>query len=173
MNDLYRRAQAGEARAVTGVVETLRPRLTRLATHYARRTGENAEDLLQDAWLGLLEAIPRLDLNIGSPEQYLLQQARWRLLDALRRARVRRCAPLDEALTEGPALVYQDTNLAGAWIGEFAEDLKATQRAVLECLLHGLTWREAGDALGCTSANVAYHVRQIQRRYEAWHMDAV
>ena len=29
------------------------------------------------------------------------------------------------------------------------------------------TW-EAGSALGCTSANIAYHVRQIRRRYERW-----
>ena len=35
-------------------------------------------------------------------------------------------------------------------------------------LLAGFTWREAGDALGCTSANIAYHVRQIRRQYEAW-----
>ncbi|HET6453664.1 MAG TPA: class I SAM-dependent methyltransferase [Armatimonadota bacterium] len=29
-------------------------------------------------------------------------------------------------------------------------------------------WREAGNTLGCTSANIAYHVRQIRRRYEEW-----
>jgi len=35
-------------------------------------------------------------------------------------------------------------------------------------LLRGLTWRETGHALGCTSANIAYHVRQIRRHYEVW-----
>ena len=28
--------------------------------------------------------------------------------------------------------------------------------------------REVGSALGCTSANVAYHVRQIRRQWEEW-----
>ena len=46
--------------------------------------------------------------------------------------------------------------------------LSVTQRAVLACLLAGLTWREAGDLLGCSSANIAYHVRRIRRQYEAW-----
>ena len=32
----------------------------------------------------------------------------------------------------------------------------------------GWHWREAGRELGCTSANVAYHMRQIRRQYEAW-----
>jgi hypothetical protein len=31
------------------------------------------------------------------------------------------------------------------------------------------TWREAGAALGCTSANVAYHMRHIRRRYDEWN----
>ena len=32
----------------------------------------------------------------------------------------------------------------------------------------GLTWREAGSVLGCTSANVAYHMRRIRSQYAAW-----
>jgi RNA polymerase sigma-70 factor (ECF subfamily) len=170
MKSLYRRAAAGDSRAVARVVDSLRPRLTRLAAHYARRTGENADDLMQDAWLGLLEALPALDPGIGVPDQYLLRQARWRLLDAVRRARVRRCAPLEdvaEACLAGP-----DPSLS-AWVGEFTDGLKDTQRAVLDCLLRGLTWREAGAVLGCTSANIAWHVRQIQRRYAAWHAEGI
>jgi DNA-directed RNA polymerase specialized sigma24 family protein len=54
------------------------------------------------------------------------------------------------------------------WVDDFAEQLKPTQRAILRYLLFGMTWREAGDGLGCSSANVAYHVRQIQRTYERW-----
>ena len=46
--------------------------------------------------------------------------------------------------------------------------LKAPQKAILDCLMAGLTWREAGTALGCTSANIAYHMRQIRRQYEEW-----
>lgn len=80
------RAREGDPRAVDRVTQALRPRLTRMAAYYARRTGEDPDDLLQEACYGLLEALRELDLSIGSPEQYLLKRARWRMLDSVRRA---------------------------------------------------------------------------------------
>jgi RNA polymerase sigma-70 factor (ECF subfamily) len=168
MTPRIERAIEGDPSATAEVVEALRPRIAKMAAYYARCSGEDADDLLQEAWLGLLEALPNLDVAIGSPEQHLIQRARWRLLDAVKRARVRRCAPLDE--TEGgfaPPPVHE-TAVASACVAEFSRHLKDRQRDVLNCLLAGLTWREAGHALGCTAANIAYHVRQIQRQYEAW-----
>jgi RNA polymerase sigma-70 factor (ECF subfamily) len=150
------------------VVESLRPRLVKMAAYYARCSGEDADDLLQEAWVGLLQALPELDLRIGSPDQYLIQHARWRLLDAIKRARVRRCASLEAEDQEENPTAALETAVAAACVAEFAGQLQANQRAVLDCLLAGLTWREAGLVLGCTSANIAYHVRRIRRRYEEW-----
>jgi RNA polymerase sigma-70 factor (ECF subfamily) len=139
-----------------------------MSAHYARRCGEDADDLLQEAWLGILEALPRLDISIGQPDQYLLRHARWRVLDAVKRARLRRCVPLDDFQAERlPAREPQPGD--AMMLREFARTLKQGQRAVLGCLLAGLTWREAGAALGCTSANVAYHMRHIRRRYDEWN----
>src|SRR5437764_12290696 len=98
MNCLYERARTGDPVAVAAIVDHLRPRLTKMSAYYARRTGEDADDLLQEAWQGLLEALPQIDLRIGSPEHYLIQRARWRLLDSVKRARIRRCAALDDAM---------------------------------------------------------------------------
>ena len=209
---LFARARDGDPSATATVTEILRPRLVSMAWHYARRSREDPDDLLQEAWLGLLEALRDLDTGIGSPEHYLVQRARWRLLDAVRRARLRRCDSLDsDALdgdardggaseygTPGPGSFRElshgslhDARAAGSCGGfgqfagchqaqhvgglsdcaDFADGLKATQRAVLRCLLDGLTWREAGHALGCSSANIAYHVRQIRRRYTDWNAD--
>ena len=171
MKSAFARARLGEPAAVAAVVEHLRPRLTRMAGYYARCAEESADDLLQEAWVGLLDALRELDVRIGSPEAYLIQRARWRLLDAVRRGRVRRCLPLDETLEAVlPAVEWDDS---GANVGEFARQLKDSQRAVLDCLLSGLTWREAGTQLGCSSANIAYHVRQIQRRYGEWEGESV
>jgi len=174
MIDDLAQARAGSRLATEAVVEALRPRIVRMAVYYARCSHEDPDDLLQEAWLGLIEALPTLDLGIGSPEQYLIQRARWRLLDAIKYARVRRCAPLeelpeDQGATDGCGL--PESVMGEMCVAEFARGLKATQRAVLACLLAGFTWREAGLALGCTSANIAYHVRQIRRRYEAWCVD--
>jgi RNA polymerase sigma-70 factor (ECF subfamily) len=168
MNSCFDRARHGDAAAMEAVVESLRPRLVKMAAYYARCSGEDADDLLQEAWVGLLQALPELDLRIGSPDQYLIQHARWRLLDAIKRARVRRCASLEPDDLEEGSRVDLESAVAAACVAEFAGQLKSTQRAVLECLLAGLTWREAGLVLGCTSANIAYHVRQIRSRYEEW-----
>ncbi len=168
MKSAFARARRGEPAAVAHIVEALRPRLTRMAGYYARCAQEDADDLLQEAWVGLLSALPELDLGIGSPEQYLIQRARWRLLDAVKRGRVQRSLPLEEALREALADPASGEAQAGALVADFVRHLKATQADVLDCLLSGLTWREAGARLGCSSANVAYHVRQIQHQYERW-----
>lgn len=171
MNRCLERAIRGDRDATEALVAALRPRLARMAAYYARCSGEDADDLLQEAWVGLLEALPRLDPQIGSPEQHLIQRARWRLLDAIKRAQVRRCLPLeDEALDRLPCRAMENA-LALACVWEFTAQLRPAQRAVLACLLSGLTWREAACALGCSAANIAYHVRQIRRRYEAWSAD--
>lgn len=166
---IIERAKHGDPQATRIVVEALNPRITKMAAYYARCCGEDPDDLLQEAWLGLLEALPELDLRIGCPKQYLIQRARWRLLDAIKRARIRRCASLDDGALDRIPCTSMENALASACVSEFSRKLKTTQRAVLACLLSGLTWRETGSALGCTSANVAHHVRQIRRQYEEWN----
>jgi len=168
MHRSIERAIDGDPSAIETIVEALRPRIAKMAAYYARCCGEDADDLLQEAWVGLLEALPGLDLGIGSPDQYLIQCARWRLLDAIKRARVRRCSPLDDVGDESIFGSHADRAVDTVCVSEFLGRLKTTQKAVLDCLLDGLTWREAGDTLGCTSANIAHHVRQIRRRYEEW-----
>lgn len=168
MNTCLEKAIQGDPASVRELVEALRPRIASMARHYARRSGEDADDLIQEAWLGLLEALPELDVSIGVPEQYLIQRARWRLLDDLKRRRVRKCLPLEDAAVEdlvGSGDGRADERL---YLDEFRGQLKSVQQLVLCYLLGGLTWREAGDLLGCSSANIAYHVRQIRKRYEEW-----
>jgi RNA polymerase sigma factor (sigma-70 family) len=162
-------ARAGDAQATEEVVSSLRPRLVRMARHYARRCTEDADELLAEAWVGMLEALARVDARIGDPEQYLIQHARWRLLDLLRRVYGRdareliSCDYLDE-LSAG----IQEDALEAIEVAQFLAILSLKQRAVLRCLLAGLTWREAGRRLGCSSANVAYYMRQIRKIYEQW-----
>ena len=168
MNQTIIRAKGGDPTATAALVEALRPRLSRMAAHYARVCREDQDDLLQEAWAGLLEALPAVDPRVGSPEQYLIRYARWRLLDAIRRARLRQTDPLEEDAPDARAYSALENTTACIFVADFTSRLKATQRAVLACLLAGLTWREAGDLLGCSSANIAYHVRQIKQEYEKW-----
>ncbi len=164
---LYLRAKRGEPSAVSYIVSSLRPRIAKMAYYYAQRSGETAEDLEQDAWVALLEALNKIDVDIGSPEQFLLKHARWQMLDAIKRGHVRRTISLDEQIAEAalPPVPAHEPQLD---VNQFLGILPANQRAVVTELIQGRTWREAGEALGCTSANIAYHVRGIRRRYEAW-----
>lgn len=168
MNACIRRAREGDPLATQELVETLRPRITKMAAYYGRCTGEDPDDLLQEAWIGLLEALTEVDMHIGTPEHYLTARARWKVLDAIKRARVRRCAPLEDAAADSIPDTGTENALASACTSEFVDQLKTTQQQVLDCLMSGLTWRETGDKLGCASANVAYHVRKIRRKYEEW-----
>lgn len=177
-NGLYAAARAGDACARAAVVEKLRPRLVSMAGHYARYSCIDEDDLLQEAWLGLLEALHEVDLAIGSPEQYLVQCARWRLLDAGRHARRRQSASLDdtsqggvpweETVVDGDPRAEPECAIGDAQVAEFVAGLGSLQRRIVLCLLHGMTWREAAAALGCTCANIAYHMRAIKHRYAQW-----
>lgn len=160
-----KRARDGDSSAAGLVVESLRPRIGKMAAYYARRTGEDPDDLLQEAWLGLLESLPLVDMKIGSPEQFLIQRARWRILDTIKRNRIRRCHPLEEVEMEYGG---SGDSLDRAFVSEFRRGLKKGQRDVLGCLMNGYTWRETGVALGCSSPNIAYHVRAIRKRYLEW-----
>lgn len=162
------KARGGEPVAKRRLVEHLRPRITKMAAYYAHRCGEDAEDLTQEAWLGLLEALTEVDLSIGQPEQYLLARARWRVLDIIKRERVRRCLPLDDDLVSSVGAGVESCPSEAVLASDFARNLAPAQRRVLACLQSGLTFRQAGEALGCASANIAYHVKKIRRRYEEW-----
>ncbi|HEY3332130.1 MAG TPA: sigma-70 family RNA polymerase sigma factor [Capsulimonadaceae bacterium] len=164
---VYQRAQKGDSTAISYIVTLLRPRIAKMAAYYAQRSAEAPEDLEQEAWLALLEALGKIDVTIGTPEQFLLKHARWQMLDAIKRGRVRQCVSLDEQMAEThlpPVPAHQPE----VDVQQFLGILPPTQRAVAGELIRGRTWREAGETLGCTSANIAYHVRLIRRRYEDW-----
>ena len=167
MDTVLLRARAGDAAAREALRERLRPRLESLAGYYAARTGMDAADLLQEAWLAVFEALPVVDVRVGTPAQFLLKHARWQILDHIRWSNRRRHEPLD-SLGEG---VAEDSEVeARLLVAELERRLSGRQKRILRGLLDGHTWRQIGDDLGCTSANVAYHVRGIR---QAWgHMTA-
>lgn len=170
MIDLIQKAQSGDWDAVCAIVEKLRERVERMAAFYAMRCHEDAGDLTQEAWLGLLEALQEVDTSIGDPCQFLLKRAKWRMLDYVKWNKRRQHEPLEdvEIFTHLP---IQQEAVASALSAQFVMRLSDKQRELVSHLLAGDTWREAAAKLGCTSANVAYHIRQIQRAYLQWADD--
>jgi RNA polymerase sigma-70 factor (ECF subfamily) len=166
ISEQVERARRVGGRDLNELTEGLRPRVERMAGYYARRCGEDRDDLLQEAWVGLLDSLPMVDLTIGCPHQFLIQRARWRMLDAIKRARVRRTCSIDEQCLPDGGDEPAEIAVAGARVAEFLQSLSPVQRSVVEALWDGLTWREAGALLGCSSANIAYHVRLVRRKWE-------
>ena len=169
MSEYIYKAKTGSLKAREKLVETLRPRIASMASYYGRKCGEDADDLLQEAWIGILEALPNLDLTIGSPEQHLILRAKWKLLDAVRREKVRRCTSLDALNLEFEEERIPAPDQAVESL-EFLNTLPPLRRKVLKYLMEGLTLREIGKALGCSSANIAYHVKSIRASYESWQV---
>lgn len=162
MQELLERAQGGETPARNELVYALQPRIEKMAAYFGRQCGVDEDDLRQEAWLAVLEMLPRLDLSVGTPEQHLLKRARWRILDTIRWQRRRQHLALCEVET---SLSYLDRR-SEVDLGLLQERLTLVQRRILRGLLEGYTWREVGALVGCTSANVAYHVRRIREAYQ-------
>ena len=144
------------------ILDALTTRIEKMAAYFGRACGVDADDLRQEAWVAVFEMAPNLDRGIGSPEQHLLKRARWRILDTIRSQRRRQHLSLSE-------VQEHDLSYTESWpdadLAELNARLTLTQRRILRALLEGYTWREVGALVGCTSANVAYHVRKIRAHY--------
>jgi RNA polymerase sigma-70 factor (ECF subfamily) len=162
MQQLLERAQRGETYAQAIVLDNIKSRVEKMAAYFGRRCGVDEDDLRQEAWVAVLEMLPRLDLSVGSPEQHLLKRARWRILDAIRWHRRRQHLELSDLMPD--TAVYFDPP-AQFDLGALKTRLTEMQWRILRGLMEGYTWREVGALVGCTSANVAYHVRRIREAY--------
>lgn len=163
---LLRRAKAGDNIARQQLAEQMRVRLERMAHYYASHSGEDFEDLLQEAWLTFFQALAEVNFAIGSPAHYLLKRAKWRMLDVIKSNRRRQHAPLIdvEETYRSPHNAAQD-GLAGAACARIQTQLSDVQRSILGDLMEGYTWREVGARRGFSSANVAYHLKRIRETY--------
>lgn len=164
MPGLLERYEVGNCPAATQdeLLDTIQSRIEKMASYFGRRCGVDEDDLRQEAWVAVLEIMPRLDVTVGTPEQHLLKRARWRILDTIRRQRRRQHIALDDIPPNAAA--YLDTHRT-VDMSVLLSRLTTIQQRILRALLEGYTWREVGTIVGCTSANVAYHVRRIREVY--------
>lgn len=163
MRTTIARAQTGDERAKQALVKRLEARIQSMARYYSRVTGEDYHDLLGEAWLAAFEALEVVDMAIGEPEQFLLKSARWKVLDFVKWSHRRKT---DDTLLPDTAVLEQGIApdvINRTMVREAQTHLSDTQCEVLEGLLQGRTMRELAGSMGCTSANIAYHVGCIRR----------
>ena len=68
-------ARAGDLRAVMVILELLEPRVERIGAHYARRTGFEREELVQEGIIAVLEGLAAMELREDDPAAYLVRLA--------------------------------------------------------------------------------------------------
>ena len=163
---MWQTARAGDSQVIQLLLERLGPRVARLGAYYARRTGVEREELVQEGMLALLEGVGEGGaVGQGSDAAArLVRLARWRMLDWVRWTRRRAGRVLDEE----PAVLDPTLDEAAERldVGAFVACLKPRQAQVACGLMAGGTWREVATQMGCSSANLAYHVRQIRATYQ-------
>ena len=163
-----RKPDAGSQSDPNQLIDSIQTRVEKMAAYFGRRCNVDEDDLRQEAWVAVLEMLPRLDYSVGTPEQHLLKRARWRILDSIRRQLRRQHIGLEDV---PPTMVsYLDARNGIDMSALFAR-LTTTQQRILRALMEGYTWREVGSIVGCTSANVAYHVRRIRAVYSELNGD--
>ncbi|MBN1297030.1 sigma-70 family RNA polymerase sigma factor [bacterium] len=159
MNELVAKAGRGDVKAQEELFQYLQPRLDRIVRKYAWINGVETDDLRQEAYVAVMEGLLRVDTSIGSSSEYLLKFARWRLLDCLKKIRRRREDAVDdienEACEAGP---IPDTEM-------LEHRLNVRQRRIIGYLIQGYTWKEIGDIMGFSAANIAYHLKKIRMIY--------
>jgi RNA polymerase sigma factor (sigma-70 family) len=166
LTQVIEQARQGDRIAREHLSELLRERVLRTAGHYAGLTGMDREDLQQEMWLGMLMGLQQVDVTIGDPLCYLFLRGKWRLLEAIRRSDRERAESLEGAAFPDRA-VFED-EVCSRWMAvQLSSRLRGPQRAILDGLLQGYRQEELAQSLGCTAANVSYHVRKIREGYQA------
>lgn len=163
---LILRCQCGDPKATTEFIRRLRPLVRKIAYHYSNRCAEPLEDMEQEIWLGIFTALPEVDVRIGDPVQFLLKKGKWSALDRIKR----RLRHLEEPVAE----IYQpdirsrveEAVLAHCLREEIKGHLSPIQSTILDLLIAGYSATEVAQQLGCTPANVSYHLARIRRVYQ-------
>jgi RNA polymerase sigma-70 factor (ECF subfamily) len=159
-NDLMKRVVRGDARAFEALYDRHSAQAFGLALYITKRSGV-AEEVTQDAFLGLWRSAARFDPHQSTLRTWLLSMVRHRGIDALRRhAKQRRDVEFDDLVagrleaTERPDEQVVDAEQARE-TRELLTGLPATQRQVIELsFFDGLSQTEIATKLGAPVGTV-------------------
>lgn len=160
---VWMRVRAGDPQAVDAVMKLLTPRVQRMGGYYARRTGYERDELVQEGLMAIVEGMSAAAVRFEAPEMHLVRLARWRMLDWIRRSRRRRNAALEQEC----AAIDHELAQAGEQmdVNQFVARLSPRQAQIACGLMDGWNWREVAAQMGCSSANLGYHLRKIRAEY--------
>ena len=150
-------AQAGDPRALAGLVERWQGRMGRFLQ---RRLGaaDRAADALQETWLAVTRGIPRLD-DPGRFRAWIYRIALTKAQDAQRQGARRSSAALDENLADEPPADADEATRA------LLEGLEPSERLLLELVyLQGLSLPEVSEVLALKVGTVKSRLSRLRER---------
>lgn len=166
---MFEQARSGNPKAINTILSRLQPRLAQFVSTKmgAERRWIESGDLVQQVLLESLRILPRLPRHAGyrELEQWLVQTAKTRLIDAWRKYNRRRgesCAPAvcrvaDRTSSEGP-VTKEDSK---QWLRGVVARLRGDYSDVVRlCGLDGLTYSEASERLDTTPEAVRKKYRR-------------
>jgi RNA polymerase sigma-70 factor (ECF subfamily) len=130
-NYLVRAVQRGDQQAWREVIERYQGRLLSFARRMLAQRGD-AEDLVQETFLGLLRSLPNYDPG-RSLETYLFAILRNKLHDQFRKAEHGRRQSLEQLEVDQAPEMWLDRDTPSRQVGG-QEELAAQRRVLVECL---------------------------------------
>lgn len=165
---LVLRCQAGDEAALAELIERYQARLR----YYVRKMlkdSHRTEDVLQEVWLNVFRAIPRL-AEPAAFRVWLYRIARGRTLRELRRRRIVLPIPADFELIDSAGATERDSAILenAERVHRALDDLAPEHRDVIVLqYLEGMTYDEIAEVTGCPIGTVRSRLHYARRALRA------
>jgi RNA polymerase sigma factor (sigma-70 family) len=144
------------------IVDRLSPAVKNMAARHANGWHEHRDDLETEGWIAIFSILPSIGPQIPDPAGWLLRNARWRMLDYIKRTKEWRHVQIHTmVVTEDCA----EEAIENALAAEVATHLTPLQGAILRARREGLTCRQIAAKVGCNHGYVSRALRRIQQVY--------
>lgn len=161
--DVLPRIAAGDMSAVSDCITRYGAMVYGLARRFLRNTA-TADDAVQDIFIELWKVAPKFDRGTAKESTFILTIARRRLIDRLRREKVRGKPDSIESVAEPVADETNDqveTRDLAARANEALQQLPDDQRTVLQTAIgDGLTYSEIAERYKMPLGTVKSHARR-------------
>jgi len=144
------------------IVEVHAPMVRRIATVYERHP-DRVDDLVQDVWIAVCEALPRLNSD-ATLRNYIARITQNICVTHVRRALVRQAEPLNDTLPD-PATAPDEATAQAMRLARLIEAVRGLPenlKGVASLYLEALPVKDIAIALGITETNVSVRLHRAK-----------
>ena len=144
------------------IVETHAGMVRRIATVYERHP-DRIDDLVQDVWLAVWQALPRLD-DPARLKPYIARMTQNICVTHVRRALVRKVEPLTDSVADGATPIDEATDHARQLVRltEAVRNLPEPLKAVAGLYLEDIAIKDIATILGISESNASVRMHRAK-----------